>query len=207
MTVYIIAEITIHDREKYENDYQAHFQEIFEQYDGTLLSVDENPQVLAGEWTATRSVLMSFPSKAAAFAWMGSDAYQAIAKHRMEASTSSAIMTTGMEQSPPKETKRYGLIGKMIAVEGKREALMDILINNVSGMQGTPQMPGCLSYIVAKDMEDANALWVTEVWESQEAHQASLSLPSVQAAIAEGRPLIAGFGERFETTPIGGHGI
>ena len=26
-------------------------------------------------------------------------------------------------------------------------------------------------------------------------------------AIARGRPLIAGFGERFETHPIGGHGL
>ncbi|MCB0228760.1 MAG: antibiotic biosynthesis monooxygenase, partial [Anaerolineae bacterium] len=33
------------------------------------------------------------------------------------------------------------------------------------------------------------------------------SLPSVQAAIARGRPLIAGFGERFETEPLGGHGL
>jgi quinol monooxygenase YgiN len=45
------------------------------------------------------------------------------------------------------------------------------------------------------------------VWDSQESHRASLSLPSVQEAISRGKPLIAGFGERFETTPIGGHGI
>jgi hypothetical protein len=40
-----------------------------------------------------------------------------------------------------------------------------------------------------------------------ERHKASLSLPAVQGAIARGRPLIAGFGERFETNPIGGHGL
>jgi hypothetical protein len=32
-------------------------------------------------------------------------------------------------------------------------------------------------------------------------------LPGVQAAIARGRPLIAGFGERHETRPAGGHGL
>ena len=95
----------------------------------------------------------------------------------------------------------YGIIGKMIVSPNKRDALTAILLKGVSGM------PGCLSYVVANDATDADALWVTEVWDSQESHQASLSLPSVQAAIAEGRPLIVGFGERFETTPVGGHGL
>lgn len=95
----------------------------------------------------------------------------------------------------------YGLIGKIVAVEGKREALIDIL------MGGTAEMPGCLSYVIAHDSSDPNSLWITEVWSSQEMHQASLSLPAVQQAITQGRPLIAGFGERFETAPVGGHGL
>jgi quinol monooxygenase YgiN len=42
------------------------------------------------------------------------------------------------------------------------------------------------------------------VWESPEAHAASLALPSVQSAIEHGRPLIAAFEQRIETRPIGG---
>ena len=95
----------------------------------------------------------------------------------------------------------YGLIGKLNTVPGQRDALAAILVD------GTQAMPGCLSYIVASDPADDNALWITEVWESQERHKASLSLPGVQAAIAKGRPMIAGFGTRVETVPIGGHGI
>lgn len=95
----------------------------------------------------------------------------------------------------------YGLIGKMIAVPGGRDALIAILLD------GTAGMPGCLSYVVAKDTSDENALWVTEVWDSAASHQASLSLPSVQAAIAKGRPLIQGFGERYVTAPVGGQGL
>lgn len=95
----------------------------------------------------------------------------------------------------------YGLIGKMIAVPGKRDELTKILIKGVGGM------PGCLSYVVAKDGTDPNALWVTEVWRSEADHRASLRLPEVQEAIAKGKPLIAGFGERFETEPVGGHGL
>jgi quinol monooxygenase YgiN len=68
-------------------------------------------------------------------------------------------------------------------------------------------MPGCLSYVIARDPTDDNALWVTEVWDSADSHKASLSLPAVQAAIAKGRPIIAGFSNRVETVPIGGHGL
>jgi quinol monooxygenase YgiN len=99
------------------------------------------------------------------------------------------------------EKKMYGLIGKMTAVAGQRDALIAILLAGVAGM------PGCLSYVIAKDPADANAIWITEVWDSQASHKASLSLPSVKQAIALGKPLIAGFGESTVTEPVGGHGL
>jgi len=95
----------------------------------------------------------------------------------------------------------YGLIGKFKVQAGQRELLASILL------EGTRAMPGCLSYIVANDPKDPDALWVTEVWDSPASHKASLSLPAVQAALARGRPLITGFGERFETEPLGGVGL
>jgi quinol monooxygenase YgiN len=95
----------------------------------------------------------------------------------------------------------YGLIGMIKTNPGQRDALLDILL------ESSAAMPGCLSYVVAKDPSDTDTIWVTEVWDTQESHQNSLSLPAVQQAIARGRSLIAGFGERFETHPVGGHGL
>jgi quinol monooxygenase YgiN len=95
----------------------------------------------------------------------------------------------------------YGLIGKMIAAPGKRDELAAILLG------GTGQMPGCLSYIIANDPLNDDALWITEVWDNANSHAASLKLPEVQAAIAKARPILAGFGERFETVPLGGVGL
>lgn len=95
----------------------------------------------------------------------------------------------------------YGLIGKINAVQGLRDELISILL------ESTQDMPGCLSYIIAQDPSNENGIWITEVWDSQASHQASLKLPSVQKAIAACRPLIAGFGERYETQPIGGYGL
>ncbi|RUT35134.1 antibiotic biosynthesis monooxygenase [Arsenicitalea aurantiaca] len=95
----------------------------------------------------------------------------------------------------------YGLIGKMKAVEGQGEALLALMAGNIG------PMPGCLSYIVARDPADPDAIWITEVWVDRDHHAASLGLAGVQALIARARPLIAGFGERFETEPAGGLGM
>lgn len=95
----------------------------------------------------------------------------------------------------------YGLIGRIKALPGKRAELAAVLVQNDGSM------PGCLSYVVAEDGDDADALWVAEVWTDQAAHRASLALPAVQAAIAKGRPLIAAFDNRHETTVLGGIGL
>jgi quinol monooxygenase YgiN len=95
----------------------------------------------------------------------------------------------------------HGLIGRMLAAPGQRDALIAILL------EGIDDMPGCLSYIVARDTANDDAIWITEVWNSEASHKASLSLPAVQAAIAKAKPLIAGFGDYVQTAPVGGHGL
>jgi quinol monooxygenase YgiN len=116
-------------------------------------------------------------------------------------SGSLALATAGLAAEQQRPGAMFGLIGKMNTVPGQRDALIAILL------EGTANMPGCSSYIVATDPGDANAVWITEVWDNEASHKASLSLPAVQAAIAKGRPLIAGFGERFVTAPVGGVGL
>lgn len=91
---------------------------------------------------------------------------------------------------------KYGLISKILCVEGKRDELSSILAKE------TQNMPGCESYVIAKDVTNHDAIWITEIWETKAAHQASLSLPSVQQAIVEGRPMIAEFAQRIETQPL-----
>jgi quinol monooxygenase YgiN len=99
------------------------------------------------------------------------------------------------------ETSMYGLIGKMHAKPGQRSALTAILLASASAM------PGCRAYIVAHDADDVDAIWITEVWDNADTHRASLRLPQVEAAIAQARPLIAGFDEHHEIIPVGGVGL
>lgn len=96
MSVYLIAQIQIHDREKYA-DYEAGFMDIFAKYNGNLLAVDEAPQALEGEWDFTRTVLLEFPSKGDADDWYRSDEYQALAQHRYAASDANVVAIQGLD--------------------------------------------------------------------------------------------------------------
>lgn len=95
----------------------------------------------------------------------------------------------------------YGLIAKLTAVPGKRDELIAVL------KDGTKSIPGCLSYILAKDSANEGVLWVTEIWDSQASHDASLTLPAVRNAMAQGKPLIAGFEKVAITNPVAGVGL
>ena len=91
----------------------------------------------------------------------------------------------------------FGLIGHIKVQPGRRAELAAILT------EGSSELPGCLSYVVAEDLADPDGLWVTEVWTDRTAHQASLELPAVRAAILRGRPLIVEFDQFHETRPLG----
>jgi len=95
----------------------------------------------------------------------------------------------------------YGLIGKFRAHRGKRDALVRAMLDD-----DTP-IPGCISFVVAHDTSDPDTVWITEVWDSQESHKASLKMPSVKASIERAMPLIAKFDKQVETVPVGGIGL
>jgi quinol monooxygenase YgiN len=117
------------------------------------------------------------------------------------AATAAALATLIPEVAMGDELEKYGLFGKMVAVPGKRNELVRYLL------EGTGEMPGCLIYVIAHDPVEPDAIWITEVWRTKQDHANSLKLAAVQAAITKARPIIAGFGERFETLPVGGVGL
>jgi len=94
----------------------------------------------------------------------------------------------------------FGLIGSLSAKPGQRDAL----IAAIAG--GAADMPGCYSYVIAADNANPDQIWITEVWDTKASHDRSLNLPSVRAAIAKARPLIAGMGSQIVTTPEAGLG-
>ncbi len=95
----------------------------------------------------------------------------------------------------------WGLIAKVTVLPGRRNGMIDIL------RESAANMPGCFSYVVAKDSVDENVLWVTEVWDSMASHDASLSLPAVKSAIPRGKALVSNFERIAVTTPVWEGGI
>ena len=83
--VYLVALLSIHDRERYAR-YEVDFIEVFQNFGGSLLSVDDNPTAIEGEWPWSRTVLLQFPNAQEASAWYNSESYQEIAQHRFAAS-------------------------------------------------------------------------------------------------------------------------
>lgn len=95
MAVYIISQITIHDRAEYDK-YSDQFMGVFQEFNGKVLSADFEPKVWAGEWKADRSVLLEFPDEKSAMAWVTSDGYTKIAKHRDAGATLNSILVQGI---------------------------------------------------------------------------------------------------------------
>ncbi|HXN17539.1 MAG TPA: putative quinol monooxygenase [Candidatus Binatus sp.] len=95
----------------------------------------------------------------------------------------------------------YGLIVRLTIVPGRRDEMIGIL------KESAADMPGCLSYVVAKDSSDENAIWVAEVWKSIASHDASLSLPSVKNAMLRGKAIVSSFDKIAVTNPVWGVGL
>jgi quinol monooxygenase YgiN len=112
-----------------------------------------------------------------------------------------AVLGSIARAAPEEKKPMYGLIVKMVATAGNRDELISLLL------QGTAAMPGCLSYVIARDSADDDGIWVTEVWIDKGSHDASLSLPAVQKTIGAARPMIAAFNSPVVTTPVGGQGL
>ncbi len=83
----------------------------------------------------------------------------------------------------------FSLTSRIVALPGMRDALAETLL------KGCRDLPGCLSYAIAKDPGDSNAFWINEVWESAATHRASLSLPQVKRATSGAMPMIAAVGD------------
>ena len=100
---------------------------------------------------------------------------------------------------------RYGLFGKLQAEEGKGDDLAAILLE-ASRLVATAT--GCQIYLVSKDNQNENVVWITEVWDTQEDHDNSLKIAGVRELISKAIPLLAGPPEKgIVLTVLGGKGL
>lgn len=98
----------------------------------------------------------------------------------------------------------YGLFGKMTAIDGRGDELAACLLEAAKALE---PVEGCQLYVVSRDPRDGDSVWVMEAWDSEDSHRASLELEAVRNLIARARPILQGFGDRFELEPLGGKGL
>lgn len=97
----------------------------------------------------------------------------------------------------------FGLLGKFSAQPGKREELVQHLLQAAALLEANP---GCLHYVVSTSL-DPDAVWVSEVWVDEAAHDSSLALEDIRSLIQLARPLIARMSDHTELTVRGGKGL
>ncbi len=95
----------------------------------------------------------------------------------------------------------------MQAQAGKGEALAILMLEVAESLTATP---GCELYAINRAVEDSDAVWVSEVWASQEALDDSLAVLRTdegRSRLGEVQALLAGPPERIDLQPLGGVGL
>jgi quinol monooxygenase YgiN len=95
---------------------------------------------------------------------------------------------------------------KFTARAGDGEALAQLMMGIARSLRSTP---GCDLYVINQAAADPDVVWVTELWASQEAVDASLQelqTDAGRAQLAEVQALLERAPERIDLVPLGGVG-
>lgn len=96
----------------------------------------------------------------------------------------------------------YGYIATIKTKPGHRDDVVSLLLSGVDSLRNA----GCDLYLVGVSDADDDTIWVSEVWQSKEHHDASLELPETKAAISKAMPMLTGEFTNQELTIVGGLG-
>lgn len=95
MSAYVLAELQFTDVDRYRK-YQAAFGPLFAQSGAKLLSADEAPTLLEGDWVGDKVVLMEFPDEKSALSFVESRDYEEISKDRKAGARTTALLLKGV---------------------------------------------------------------------------------------------------------------
>lgn len=93
MTVFALAQIAIHDPQRYQRYVDA-FMPVLIRYRGRLLAADDSPRVVEGDWAYQKAILMAFDDREHFERWATSPEYREISRDR-EAATDGVVLLIG----------------------------------------------------------------------------------------------------------------
>lgn len=97
--------------------------------------------------------------------------------------------------------EKYSVNGKLSATEGNGQNLLKILLEAAEEIK---KVDTCFCYIVGMSADEKDSVYVYEVWESKDAHQASLQLDVVKKLIEKAMPIIESMTSYPELVIYGG---
>ena len=95
MSAYVVVNITVHDPEPYAQ-YRAMAPPTIAKYGGRYVARGGATEVMEGDWTPNRLVLLEFPDVAAARAWWDSPEYAPARALRQSCSDAQLVITEGL---------------------------------------------------------------------------------------------------------------
>ena len=98
----------------------------------------------------------------------------------------------------------YAMTGRLVAKQGKRADLIEML-KRAANLVG--EIPQCRIYLVNEDIANETHVWIYELWDDKESHDASLNNDRIRALIADARSLLASAPDGAELRAVGGHGV
>ena len=101
-------------------------------------------------------------------------------------------------------SERVGRYVRMVAAEGQGPELAKALLRVADGMA---DQPGCLAYVVNAAPDEADAVWVTEIWADAASSEAALGRDLGEAGLGDVLTLLAAPPDYIEVTPLGGPGL
>lgn len=104
----------------------------------------------------------------------------------------------------PGANRRVGRYVRMTARDGQGSRLADTLLKVADGMRGAE---GCELYLINISNDEADVVWVTEVWTDEAASDRALGGELGEVGIGDVLELLAGPPELVDLTPLGGVGL
>ena len=95
MSALLIVDIDVHDPQAYQ-EYIAAVPDIIQRHGGTYLVRGGSPETTEGEWQCARLVILEFPDRAAARAFLASEEYAPFMAIRHRVASSRGILVDGV---------------------------------------------------------------------------------------------------------------
>ena len=112
---------------------------------------------------------------------------------------------TTLQQNNNIPMNKYGLHGHLKASQGNGDKLAEILLKAAALVS---KAKGCHLYIISREPEETDTIWITEIWDSKEDHDHSLKADEVRLLIGQAMPLLDGMPQGGQVLDIlGGFGI